>query len=239
LPHDPPEKTPIALGSRRLLSFKFIRNSSIIAPQPVGQRNGLSEFDIRTINAIYPRKTTLGDQSTNGPAFAHRASQLLLGWTGVGNLRMNFMSSGDGSGFSGKVTLNDTSPSALSLSVFHGRYVVAWRGVGNNQLNTMLSTNGGNWLAKRTLTDTTTSGPTLAVVNRRLLLAWRGVANNLLNAMRSFNGSTFFSKVTLPETTLSKPSLHVDDGIAYLLLARGRKRLPQPVAQPRRSGLAR
>src|SRR5215211_2500878 len=189
---------------------------TIIAPQPIGQRNGLSEFDIRSINAIYPLKTVLGDQSTNGPALTQRASELLLGWTGVGNLRLNCMRSGDGSAFSGKVTLNETTESSPALAVFGDLLCIAWRGVGNNQLNVMLSTNGRNWLAKRTMTDTTTSGPALAVVNSRLLLAWRGVANNLLNAMRSFNGSTFFGKVTLPETTLSKPFLHVDDEIAYL-----------------------
>jgi hypothetical protein len=182
---------------------------TIIAPQPIGQRNSLSEFDIRSINAIYPRKTVLGDQSTNGPALTHRTGQLLLGWTGVGNLRLNFMSSTDGAVFSGKVTLGDTSPSALALSVFRGRYVVAWRGVGNNRLNVMQSLDGRTWTDKVTLNETTESSPALAVFGDLLCIAWRGVGNNQLNIMLSTNGRDWAAKRTLSDTTTSGPALVV------------------------------
>jgi hypothetical protein len=190
---------------------------TIIAPQPIGQRNGLSEFDIRSINAIYPLKTVLGDQSTNGPALTQRASELLLGWTGVGNLRLNCMRSGDGSAFSGKVTLNDTSQSALALSVFRGRYVVAWRGVGNNQLNVMQSVDGQTWTDKVTLNETTESSPALAVFGDLLCIAWRGVGNNQLNVMLSTNGRNWLAKRTMTDTTTSGPALAVVN--SRLLLA--------------------
>ncbi|HEV7374421.1 MAG TPA: M12 family metallopeptidase [Pyrinomonadaceae bacterium] len=180
---------------------------TIIAPQPIGQRSGLSNGDIAALNAMYPRKATLGDTSSNGPALTNKGNQILLGWTGVGNLRLNFMSSNDGLTFSNKVTLGDTSPSSPALTVFNNRFVIAWQGVGNNQLNIMQSNNGMSWSNKVTLGDTTLSSPTLAVFGNRLFLAWRGVGNNQLNVMRSADGVNWTNKVTLGDTTTSGPTL--------------------------------
>jgi hypothetical protein len=194
---------------------------TIIAPQPIGQRNGLSQAEIRAVNSIYPRKTTLGDTSTNGPAVATRGGQLLVGWTGTGNLRLNFMRSSDGINFSDKVTLNDTSPDAPALAVFGNRYVVAWIGVGNNQLNIMQSQDGRNWTDKVTLNDTSQSSPALAVFGNLLYISWRGVGNNQLNVMRSTDGRTWSGKRILGDTTTSGPSLTVLGGNRMLLGWRG------------------
>lgn len=174
---------------------------------PIGQRTALSAGDVAAINAIYPRKSTLGDTSNNGPALVSRAGQVLLGWTGTGNLRLNFMSSTDGLNFSNKVTLGDISPNALALAVFQNRFVVAWTGVGNNQLNVMQSNNGMNWVNKVTLGDTSQSAPSLAVLGSELFIAWRGVGNNQLNVMRSSDGVNWHNKVTLGDTTTSGPTL--------------------------------
>lgn len=183
-----------------------------ITPKPnasvqIGQRTALSAGDIAAINAIYPRKVTLGDTSTNGPAMTTRNGQLLLGWTGSGNLRLNFMSSTDGLTYSNKVTLGDISPASLALTVFQNRFVVAWIGVGNNQLNIMQSNNGLSWSNKVTLGDTSESAPSLAVLGSQLFIAWRGVGNNRLNVMRSSDGIHWGGKVTLGDTTTSGPSL--------------------------------
>ena len=175
----------------------------------IGQRTGLSTGDILALNILYPRKATLGDTSTNGPALATRGTQVLLGWTGSGNLRLNFMSSNDGLNFAHKVTLGDVSPNALALTVFNGNYVVAWTGVGNNRLNVMQSNDGIHWGNKVTLGDTSLSAPALAVFGNQLLIAWRGVGNNQLNVMRSANGTAFSGKVTLGDTTTSGPTLAV------------------------------
>ena len=180
---------------------------TIIAPQPIGQRAALSAGDIAAVNKIYPRKTILGDTSTNGPALANRGGEVLLGWTGTGNLRLNFMKSNNGQTFTNKVTLGDTSPVAPVLAVFNNRYVVAWIGVGNNRLNVMQSSNGMSWSNKRTLNETSLSTPALGVFNNRLYIAWRGVGNNQLNVMRSSDGITWTNKVTLNDTTTSGPAL--------------------------------
>ena len=180
---------------------------TIIAPQPIGQRNGLSATDIAAVNKLYPRKSILGETSSNGPALVNRGNQLLLGWTGVGNLRLNFMSSTNGLTFSNKVTLGDISPAALALAVFNNRFVVAWIGVGNNRLNVMQSNNGLSWSNKVTLNDTSLSSPSLAVFGNQLYLAWRGVGNNQLNVMRSSDGINWSNKVTLGDTTTSGPTL--------------------------------
>lgn len=180
---------------------------TILSPQPIGQRGGLSEYDIRTANTIYPRKTTLTDTSTNGPAFAHRDGQLLLGWTGTGNTRLNFMRSVNGTEFTNKVTLDDTSPNALDLAVFRNRYVVTWTGTGNERLNVMQSTDGRTWSEKVTLNETSQSSPTLATFGPYLYLAWRGVGNNRLNVMRSTDGRNWKNKQILSDTTTSGPSL--------------------------------
>ena len=192
----------------------FAINPSIdtITPKPnasiqIGQREALSAGDIAAINAIYPRKATLGDTSTNGPALTTRSNQILLGWTGTGNLRLNFMSSNDGLTFSNKVTLGDVSPASLALTVFQNRFVVAWIGVGNNQLNIMQSNNGLSWSNKVTLGDTSESAPSLAVLGNQLFIAWRGVGNNRLNVMRSTDGIHWGGKVTLGDTTTSGPTL--------------------------------
>src|SRR6185503_10143054 len=183
-----------------------------ITPKPnpnvqIGQRTGLSAGDIAAINAIYPRKSTLGDTSSNGPALTTRNNQVLLGWTGTGNLRLNLMSSSDGLTFSNKVTLGDISPAALALTVFQNRFVVAWIGVGNNQLNIMQSSNGMSWSNKVSLGDTSESAPSLAVLGSQLFIAWRGVGNNRLNVMRSTDGIHWGGKVTLGDTTTSGPAL--------------------------------
>lgn len=183
-----------------------------ITPKPdptvqIGQREKLSAGDIAAINAIYPRKATLGDTSSNGPALTTRTNQVLLGWTGTGNLRLNFMSSNDGLTFSNKVTLGDTSPASLALTVFQNRFVVAWIGVGNNRLNVMQSNNGMSWTNKVTLGDTSESAPSLAVLGNQLFIAWRGVGNNRLNVMRSADGINWGGKVTLGDTTTSGPAL--------------------------------
>ena len=174
---------------------------------PIGQRAGLSPGDIRAINALYPRKSTLGDTSSNGPALTTRGSTVLLGWTGTGNLRLNFMSSTNGLNFGNKVTLGDTSPAALGLTVFNNKFIVAWIGTGNNRLNIMQSNNGLNWSNKVTLGDTSQSAPSLTVFNNTLYLAWRGVGNNQLNVMRSADGIHWGGKVTLGDTTTSGPSI--------------------------------
>ncbi len=134
-------------------AFAINPNIDTITPKPnpnipIGQRTGLSAGDIAAINAIYPRKSTLGDTSSNGPALTTRNNQVLLGWTGSGNLRLNFMSSNDGLTFGNKVTLGDTSPASLAVAVFQNRFVVAWIGVGNNRLNVMQSNNGLSWSNK-------------------------------------------------------------------------------------------
>jgi hypothetical protein len=193
----------------------FAINPSIdtITPKPnasvqIGQRTALSAGDIAAINAIYPRKVTLGDTSTNGPALTTRNNnQVLLGWTGTGNLRLNFMSSSDGLNYSNKVTLGDISSNSLALTVFQNRFVVAWIGVGNNRLNIMQSNNGMSWANKVTLGDTSESAPSLAVLGSQLFIAWRGVGNNRLNVMRSADGINWGGKVTLGDTTTSGPSL--------------------------------
>jgi Astacin (Peptidase family M12A) len=192
----------------------FARNpaNDTITPRPnpntpIGQRNGLSPGDIRTINAIYPRKSTLGDTSSNGPALTTKGNTVLLGWTGAGNLRLNFMSSVNGLNFTNKVTLGDTSPAALGLTAFNDKFFVAWVGTGNNRLNIMQSNNGLNWTNKVTLGDTSQSAPSLTVFNNTLYLAWRGVGNNQLNIMRSADGIHWGGKVTLGDTTASGPSV--------------------------------
>jgi hypothetical protein len=205
----------------------FAINSAIdtITPKPnpnvqIGQRTALSAGDIAAINAIYPRKSTLGDTSTNGPALVTRNGQVLLGWTGTGNLRLNFMSSTNGLTFSNKVTLGDISPASLALAVFQNRFVVAWIGVGNNQLNVMQSSNGISWGNKVTLGDTSESAPSLAVLGSQLFISWRGVGNNRLNVMRSVDGIHWGGKVTLGDTTTSGPSL-ATLGTRLLLAWRG------------------
>lgn len=190
------------------------------ANTPIGQRNGLSAGDIRAINALYPRKAILGDTSSNGPALTTRSNTVLLGWTGSGNLRLNFMTSTNGLNFSNKVTLNEVSPVSLGLTVFNNKFFVAWIGVGNNRINIMQSSNGLNWTNKVTLNDTSLSAPSLTVFNNNLFLAWRGVGNNQLNVMRSANGINWTNKVTLADTTTSGPSI-TQLGNALLIAWRG------------------
>lgn len=198
-------------------AFAINPNQDTLTPipnngQPIGQRTGLSAGDIRAINMLYPRKAILADTSSNGPALIDRGNTLLMGWTGVGNLKLNFMSSVDGLTFGNKVTLNEISPAALALAVFNNRFVVAWIGVGNNRLNIMQSANGQQWVQKVTLGDTSQSAPELAVLNGQLYLAWRGVGNNKLNVMRSADGVHWGNKVTLNDTTPSGPTLTVFNG---------------------------
>jgi hypothetical protein len=193
-------------------AFAVNPNVDTITPKPdptvpIGQRTGLSAGDVAAINSIYPRKSILGDTSSNGPALTTRNNVVLLSWTGVGNLRLNFMSSTNGLIYSNKVTLGETSPVAPALTVFQNRFIVAWIGVGNNRLNILQSNNGLSWANKVTLGDTSQSSPALAVLGNQLFIAWRGVGNNQLNVMRSSDGVHWGNKVTLGDTTTSGPGL--------------------------------
>lgn len=193
-------------------AFAVDPNVDTITPKPdpsvqIGQRTGLSAGDIAAINSLYPRKATLGDTSSNGPALTTKNNQLLLSWTGVGNLRLNFMTSSNGLTYANKVTLGETSPAAPALAMFKNKFIVAWIGVGNNQLNIMQSSNGMSWGSKVTLGDTSQSSPALAVLGNELFIAWRGVGNNRLNVMRSSDGTQWGGKVTLGDTTTSGPGL--------------------------------
>jgi len=165
-----------------------------------------------TLRVNLRRKATLDDTSGNGPALATMGNALLLGWVGVGNLRLNFMRSTDGLTFTNKVTLGDTSPDALALTVFKNKFVVAWIGTGNRRLNIMQSTDGRNWTGKVTLSDTSESSPALAVFKNRLYIAWRGLGNNFLNVMSSSDGVRWTNKRTLKDTTTSGPALAVFAG---------------------------
>ncbi len=175
--------------------------------QAIGQRLGLSAGDVAAINFLYPRKAVLPETSTNGPALATRAGRVLMGWTGTGNLRLNFHSSSNGLVYASKVTLADVSPAAPALAVFNNRFFVAWIGVGNHRLNVMSSADGVSWSGKVTLNETSLSTPALAVLGNRLVLAWRGVGNNQLNVLSSTNGTAFTGKVTLADTTTAGPAL--------------------------------
>jgi hypothetical protein len=164
------------------------------------------------LNINFRQKAVLSDTSMNGPALAALRNVALLGWTGSGNLQLNFMRSTNGLTFTSKVTLGETSPASLALTVFKDRFVVAWIGVGNNRLNVMQSTDGRTWTNKVTLGDTSRSAPSLAVFNNELYMSWRGVGNNQLNVIRSGNGTQWGNKRTLGDTTTSGPALAAFDG---------------------------
>lgn len=173
----------------------------------IGQRTALSAGDISAVNSMYRQKATLGDTSNNGPALTTRTNQVLLSWTGTGNLRLNFMTSSNGLAFGNKVTLGEVSPNSPAVASFNNKYFVAWTGVGNNQLNVLQSNNGMSWTNKVTMGDTSLSRPALAAFNGKLYLAWRGVGNNQLNVISSADGIHWSNKVTLGDTTTSGPAL--------------------------------
>jgi astacin len=189
---------------------------TIFSPQPIGQRNELSDYDIRTANTIYPEKTTLSETSTNGPVLTDRNGNVLLSWTGTDN-RLNVLQSNDGQNFTNKTTLDETSLLAPDLTVFQDRYVLAWTGT-DNRLNVLQSDDGQNWTDKVTLNDTSKSSPSLAVFGPYLYIAWRGVGNEWLNVMRTTDDQTWEHKQTLTsDTSSSGPSIvRLDD---RLLLA--------------------
>lgn len=166
------------------------------------------------------RKATLSETSTNGPALATKRGQLLLGWVGTGNLKLNFLSFESGRMFSNKKTLGDTSPDALALTVFKNKFVVAWTGTGQGNLNIMQSEDGQTWTDKVTLSETSQSSPALAVFKDNLYIAWRGVGNNKLNIMRSSDEKTWQNKRTMNDTTTSGPAL-VEFNKKLLLAWRG------------------
>jgi hypothetical protein len=191
-------------------AFAINPNIDTITPvggQEIGQRNGLSASDLAAANALYRRKATLDDTSPDGPALVRQNDRILLSWIGVGNLRLNFMNSGDGLTFGNKITLSEISPVSPALTLFNNRFVVSWIGVGNNQLNIMQSEDGLTWNNKITLGDTSESSPALAALGNTLFIAWRGVGNDQVNVMASTDGVNWTNKVTMSETTRSGPAL--------------------------------
>jgi hypothetical protein len=95
----------------------------------------------------FGNKVTLGDTSDAAPALAietpavkGQPTRLVLGWTGVGNLKLNTMTSTDGRTFGGKVTSGQTGFGGLALlSPSAGALDIAWTGVqtGPRHLNFM------------------------------------------------------------------------------------------------------
>ena len=153
------------------------------------------------------RRATLSQKAHLGPSLASFNSTLLLGWVGVGDLRLQLARSTDGLQFAPLPPLDERSPSSLALAAFQGKWVLAWTGIGNNRLTLLQSVDGMTWGSRVTLPEVSLSAPALTVFKNELVLAWRGVESNRINLMRSADGVSWGQKVTLTETTTSSPAL--------------------------------
>jgi hypothetical protein len=92
---------------------------------------------VSTDGVHFGEKATLSDTSLSGPALAHEyvptsplPDRLFIGWTGVGNRRLNYMSTpSTGNNFGGKVTLNETGYNGIALySPRDGDLQIGWAG---------------------------------------------------------------------------------------------------------------
>lgn len=164
---------------------------------------------MRTDNLrVYYGKVILGETSLSAPSTTVFNGRLYIAWRGVGNNRLNVMSSADGISWSNKVTLNETTFFKPALGVYKNNLVLSWTGTdAARRLNIIQSTNGTTWSNKLTLLDTSIEGPDLATMGNNLLLTWTGTdAAHRVNVM-AFNGSNWFNKITLGETSFVGPTI--------------------------------
>jgi hypothetical protein len=100
---------------------------------------------VSTDGVHFGQKVTLNETSSAGPSLAYEyvpgaslPDRLFIGWTGTGNLRLNYMSTpSTGNNFGGKVTLSDTGYHGIALySPRAGDLTIGWAGTDpNHHLN--------------------------------------------------------------------------------------------------------
>lgn len=189
---------------------------------------GLYDPDARKMLAT----VRLGDTSKHGPALVAHKDQLLLGWTGTGDGKLNIAHvlvdpAGPTLRLDRSHFLADSSEGTPSLASLDGRLYLAWQGRGEHKLNVMLSEDdGATFTGKQTYEPEASShGPSLVAHNGSLWLAWKGDDNSKLTVMRvvvlrNTQGKTSLgdaaNRVVLGERSDSAPTLCSFNGTLVL-----------------------
>jgi hypothetical protein len=148
----------ISYGECKIDEFEKVGISGIILPQP-----------------ILANKVTLFDTSLNTPCICRHNDRIYIAWTGVGNNRINLMSSVNGINFTNKVVLNDTCIGSPSITSHNGKIYLAWTGTDpQHRLNVMSSVDGISFGNKATFGDTSIDGPSLSSFQGKLFISWAG-----------------------------------------------------------------
>jgi C1A family cysteine protease len=192
----------IAYGECQIDSFTKIGVTGVVVSNPKREFN----------------KVTLGDTSNFAPSICLHNGKVFIAWTGVGNNKINIMSSADGRAFANKATLGDTATGSPSITSFNGLLYLAWTGTdGRHSLNVMSSANGTSFANKVTLGDTSFTAPSIAAFKGKLYLSWTGNdARHSLNVMSSADGRSFANKVTLADTSFATPAIVALGNFLYL-----------------------
>jgi peptidoglycan hydrolase-like protein with peptidoglycan-binding domain len=193
-------------------SFCTLNAQGFLAWTGTNAQRNLNVMRTDNLRVMYG-KVILGDTSLSGPALAAFNGRLYIAWRGVGNNRLNVMSSADGVTWQNKVTLTDTTFFRPALGILGGRLVMGWTGTdAQRRLNIIQSTDGTNWGNKITLGETSIEGPELCSFGSNLLLTWTGTdAQRRVNVV-TFDGTSWLNKVTLGETSIGSPSIENVDG---------------------------
>ena len=199
------------MGSYDFNSIMHYKLSNCISLRPgvngsPGQRNGLSNGDIESIDKTYPIKVTFDDNSIDSPKGFDNNNQAVVAWTGT-NLEhnINIMFSDNLKDWFNKIILSDTSLSAPSICSFQGNLYITWRETNSNQI-IIIGYDGTNFFNKIALAETTFASPQLAVFNNSLYLSWTGT-DSRLNLIDSFDGINWTNKLTLNETSPFAPAI--------------------------------
>jgi phage gp37-like protein len=153
-----------------------------------------------------------GATSDFAPSIAANGGAIILAFTGVGNLQLNYWTLGlDLVVQSSKQVGAETSSSAPSIMMDFGPYI-AWVGTGNSSLNVVNLSNG-----QKDTFQQAGSAPSLANFQGAVFVAWRGIGNSDISILKQADWLTGANKIVLNGATNVTPAL-VGNNIANHLI---------------------
>ncbi len=175
--------------------------STIVAPQTIGQRSGLSSLDITAVNALYPswsKNVEIPNQKSRAAsALTFFNGRLHMVHIGEESTKL-YHSTFNGTNWSAEsVVPNQKSRAAPALAIFNGLLYMAHIGEESNSI--FLSTfNGTGWSQETKLSEPKSRAtPALTVLNQRLHLVHLGEeSNNLWHSW--FDGNSWSNNRRLP-----------------------------------------
>jgi hypothetical protein len=175
-------------------------------------------FYSRFNGTMWSPATTIGGNSSVGPALAGLGNSLFAAWKGEHSDERLFFTKLIGDTWAPQELISGAASSVgPSLSNFGTRLYAAWKGSGSDQSLWYASFDGTKWSAQAQIQGTASSvGPSLCAFGGKLYAAWKGSGNDQSLWYAPFDGTKWSTQAQIPGTASSVgPSLCAFGGKLY------------------------